>query len=197
MSADSTLITSIVKLFLITDYHPSFRAVLDIVSNNWDILDNSSSTRPILQIPVVRGFRRPKNLRDLLVRARLTTPDAHTNRSTHNKKSNRCSRMNCNYCKSIDKSGRIRCLFNNRSYISRFNVSCNSNNLIYCLLCKTCKKTYVGQTKRTIRERACEHFTSIRKNKRHLVVGRHYNTPGHRGDHDVAIFIFGIRQNSP
>ena len=44
---------------------------------------------------------------------------------------------------------------------------------------------------------AKEHFTSIRKNKRHLVVGRHYNTPGHRGDHDVAIFIFGIRQNSP
>ena len=148
------------KLFLITDFHPSFRAVLDIVSNNWDMLDNSSSNRPILQIPVVRGFRRPKNLRVLLVRACLTTPDAKKSRGT-SKNANKCSRMNCNYCRSLDKSGRITCLLNNRSYISRYNISCNSNNLIYCLLCKLCKKAYVGQMKRSIRGRAGEHYTPI------------------------------------
>ena len=184
------------KLFLITDFHPSFRAVLDIVSNNWDMLDNSSSTRPILQIPVVRGFRRPKNLRDLLVRARLTTPDAKKSSGT-SKNANKCSRMNCNYCRSLNKSGRITCLLNDRSYITRYNISCNSNNLIYCLLCNTCKKAYVGQTKRTIRERAGEHLTSIRKNKRHLVVGRHYNSAGHKGVHDVSIFILEFSKTPP
>ena len=65
------------KVYLFTDHHPSFRAVLDIVSNNWDILDNSSSTRPLLHVPLVWGFRRPQNLRDLLVRAKLTDPDAN------------------------------------------------------------------------------------------------------------------------
>ena len=48
------------KLFLITDFHPSYRAVLDITYNNWDMLDNSSSTRPLLQVPIVRGFRPTK-----------------------------------------------------------------------------------------------------------------------------------------
>ena len=65
------------KVYLFMDHHPSFRAVLDIVSNNWDILDNSSSTRPLLHVPLVWGFRRPQNLRDLLVRAKLTDPDAN------------------------------------------------------------------------------------------------------------------------
>ena len=127
------------RLYLITDYHPSFRAVLDIVSNNWDVLDNSSSTRPILQIPVVRGFRRPKNLRDLLVRARLTTPDNRTDTGARRKR-NQCTRMNCTYCRILDRTGRITCPFNKRSYISRFNITCNSNNLIYCLVCQTCTK---------------------------------------------------------
>ena len=127
------------KLFLITDYHPSFRAVLDIVSNNWDVLDNSSSTRPILPIPIVRGFRRPKNLRDMLVRARLTTADTPKNPGASRNR-NRCSRMNCSYCRALNKTGRITCPYNKRSYITRFNVTCNSNNLIYCLSCKSCEK---------------------------------------------------------
>ena len=183
-------------LHLITDYHPSFRAVLDIVSNNWDMLDNSSSTRPILQIPVVRGFRRPKNLRDLLVRARLTTADGK-HQPKNNKSSKRCLRLNCLYCKALNKSGRIICPFNKRSYISRFNVNCNSNNLVYCLVCKSCSKMYVGQTKRSLRERAGEHFTSIRKQKKHLVVGRHFNSAGHKGTHDVVIYVLEFVKTPP
>ena len=107
------------KLHLITDYHPSYRAVLDIVSNNWDMLDNSSATRPLLQIPVIRGFRRPKNLRDLLVRAKLTTPDSTEQKTTHKRK--KCQRLKCNYCKALDKSGRITCPLTKRSYVTRFN----------------------------------------------------------------------------
>ena len=184
------------KLYLITDYHPSFRAVLDIVSDNWDVLDNSSSTRPILHVPVIRGFRRPKNLRDLLVRAKLTTPDTSTKTGAR-KKRNLCTRMNCIYCKLLDRTGRITCPYNKRSYISRFNVNCNSNNLIYCLVCRSCNKIYVGQTKRSIRERAGEHLTSIRKKKRHLVVGRHYNTPGHKGVSDIKIYVLEFVRAAP
>ena len=184
------------RLYLITDYHPSFRAVLDIVSNNWDVLDNSSSTRPILQIPVIRGLRCPKNLRDLLVRARLTIPDNHSNKSAR-KKRNNCTRLNCTYCRMLDKTGKIICPFNKRSYISRFNVNCQSNNLIYCLLCRSCNKAYVGQIKRSIRERAGEHLTSIRKNKQHLVVGRHYNSAGHRGTTDIRIYILEFVRTAP
>ena len=184
------------QIFLITDYHPTFRAVLDITSNNWDMLDESSATRPLLQIPVIRGFRRPQNLRDLLVRAKLTTPDTKSSKpSTKNK--SRCQRFKCTYCKMINREGRIICPFNKRSYVTRYNVSCESNNLIYGLFCKACSKIYVGQTKRSMRERIGEHLTSIRKTKKRLVVGRHYNSTGHNGTSNVLVYILDFVNTPP
>ena len=183
------------SLFLITNYHPTYRAVLDLISNNWDMLDNLSSTCPLLRIPVIHGFRRPKNLRDLLVRAKLTVPDSKGNGTTKTRE--KCGHRKCNYCSAIDKGGRICCPLDKRSYITRYNVSCISNNLIYCLYCKICTKLYVGQTKRSLRERIREHFTSIRKNKKHLVVGRHYNLAGHSGVSNVLIYILDFVKTPP
>ena len=160
------------------------------------MLDNSSSTRPILQIPVIRGFRRPKNLRDLLVRARLTTADGN-HQPSGSKYSNKCTRMNCTYCRLINKSGRITCPYTKRLYIPRNKLNCNSNNLIYCLVCQTCSKIYVGQTKRSLRERAGKHLTSIRKKKKHLVVGRHYNSAGHKCTHDVLFYKLEFVKTPP
>ena len=57
------------NLYLITTYHPTFHEVNRIVNQNMDLLDRSSSKRPIIQAPLIRGFRRCRNLRDHLVRA--------------------------------------------------------------------------------------------------------------------------------
>ena len=157
------------------------------------MLDNSSSTRPLLHVPVIRGFRRPKNIRDLLVRAKLTHPDSTSRANTTSKTRNR----NCTYCKCIDKTGRITCPFNKRSYISRIYVSCTSNNLVYCLYCKVCRKIYVGQTKHELQARIGEHLTSIRKHKTHVVVGRHYNSSGHSGTNNVIVFVLDFIKTHP
>ena len=109
----------------------------------------------------------------------------------------KCKRPHCTYCKAMDRTGRITCPFNKRSYISRHNVDCTSNNLVYCLYCKVCHKIYVGQTKREVRARMSEHFTSIRKRKNHLVVGRHYNSAGHTGTHNATIFVLDFIQTHP
>ena len=44
------------RIFLITTYHPTFNNVNDIVNTNWNLLDRSSSTRPLMNTNVVRGF---------------------------------------------------------------------------------------------------------------------------------------------
>ena len=175
------------KLFLITGYHPTFRAVLDIVSKNEDMLDKSSSTRPILNVPLVRGFRRPKNLRDLLVRARISKPN--TTQYPQGRFSTICHRVGCIYCNQLNRTGTITCPLNGRTYTTRHNITCTTNNIIYCLACTRCDKLYVGQTKRTVRERIGEHFTTIRRNKQQYVVGRHFNSTGHTGTRDVRIYV--------
>ena len=59
------------KTFLITTFHPNFRECNNIIHKNWDLFDKSSSTRPSLKLNLIKGNRRAKNLRDILVRAKL------------------------------------------------------------------------------------------------------------------------------
>ena len=52
-------------------YHPDLPKVRDIVDKNWSIIESSDELKDIYQSKPVMAFRRPKSLRDLLVRARL------------------------------------------------------------------------------------------------------------------------------
>jgi hypothetical protein len=56
-------------IFLITTFHPSCSLVSDIAYRNWDILGKNEATREIYTKNLMVGYRRPKNLKDLLVRA--------------------------------------------------------------------------------------------------------------------------------
>ena len=58
-------------VFLITTYHPSDFSVKNTIFKNWDILGRSNTTDFIHERKLMVGYRRPKNLRDLLVRAQL------------------------------------------------------------------------------------------------------------------------------
>ena len=137
------------KVFLITTYHPNGRILGSIVNQNWDMLDKSSSTREVLDWKIVQGFRRPKNIRDILVRALVRNPmDVADKPPKH--LVNKCSRKNCRYCLKLDTSGRITSPITGRSYNTIRCCSCKTNNIIYCITCKICKKQYIGHTKRTL-----------------------------------------------
>ena len=56
-----------------------------------------------------------------------------------------------------------------RKHQTKYNVTCESSNLIYCIECKTCKIQYVGQTKRKIKFRLGEHLRSIRNNTKKMM----------------------------
>ena len=62
------------NVFLVTTHHLGGRLLNYIIQHNWDILDGSSSTRTVLKWKVTQGFRRPKNVREHLVRARCLNP---------------------------------------------------------------------------------------------------------------------------
>ena len=80
------------------------------------------------------------------------------------KRINECPKTACIYCDSMDKTGHIHSYTTKQNYESKFNICCQSSNLVYCLQCNTCGKQYVGQTKRKLLERLREHFNNIRKN---------------------------------
>ena len=97
------------KVFLITTFHPRDSSLRNIFFQNWEQLGRSPTTDFIHKKKLMCGYRRPKNLRDLLVRAKVpylpgdeaadpnhvqaeeTTPAEHTctqsNTSVHKQKS--------------------------------------------------------------------------------------------------------------
>ena len=177
------------SLFLVTTFHPTFRAVNDIVSHNMDLLDRSSSTRSALQANLVRGFRRCRNLRDHLVPAALPPVPINDGENRPPPNDNTCRRVFCLYCNKLNRSGNIISVLNNRRYRTRTNVSCRCTNIIYALNCLRCGKIYVGQTKRRLMDRLMEHFRNIRQQCQTHIVGRHYNSNTHQGVEDVEVFV--------
>ena len=90
------------RLFLITTHHPTYRHVNNIVNKNMELFNKSSSTRPILHTDLVQGFRRCKNLRDILVQAKLKPVNNHGNVPNSISTTNKCGRPFCIYCSKFD-----------------------------------------------------------------------------------------------
>ena len=191
------------NLFLINTFHPSGNVLDNIIKMNWDMLDRSSATRPLLEYKITRGYRRPKNCRDTLIRAMTSNPwDVQSapkaKDPTDNPDLRACSRRNCKYCNKINTGGRLHCPITDLSYSSIRKANCESNNLIYCITCESCQKMYVGQTKRSIRSRLCEHFRNVVQNNTTVhSVGRHFNEQGHNGLEDVRIFVLQFARGHP
>ena len=185
------------NLFLISTYHPGGNPLKNIIQNNWDLLDKSSSTRKVLDWRVISGFRRPPNLRDLLVKAKVQPPNVEASRGDGNPL-RICRRgQDCKYCRILLKTGQIACERTHRTYNTIRNCSCKSNNLIYCIVCTKCAKKYVGHTKRTLAERMCEHFRNVTQNNTNHSVGRHFNSTGHNGLNHIRIYILQFCNGNP
>ena len=81
--------------------------------------------------------------------------------------------------------------------MSRYNVSCCSSNLIYCITCKRCGVQYVGQTKRELKARFPEHFGKITKNESESKIAIHFNSAFHKGLDDVEIYVVDFVYAAP
>jgi hypothetical protein len=179
------------KLFLITTFTPQDNPLTHVVKKNWQTLGRTSTTQDLYNCKVLFGNRRNKNLRDLLVHAKIQDENkkAPPPPNSNPDPSNICKTKNCRYCRVLDRSGTIISTSTGRSYYSMINVTCKSNNLIYCITCNKCKLQYVGQTSNRLIDRFQGHFHSVTSNSKKNVIGRHYNSVDHTGKPDFTIHI--------
>ena len=89
--------------FAITEYHPTQHGFRDCIEKNWDVL-GSPATKKIFESKIIFGHRRPKNLREQLVRANFKSSigEASPNQVVQRLKEKACaSPGRCRYCKKI------------------------------------------------------------------------------------------------
>ena len=104
------------------------------------------------------AFRKPKSLRDILVRAIVRTQQNETNECKG------CGgRSDCQVCKLLIKGNKFSNMSKTRDYnLRKGTLHCNSCNVVYLMTCKTCEKQYVGCTTTRFRKRLNNYKSKLR-----------------------------------
>ena len=116
------------KLFLILDFNPSLSPIKEWLLELWPILYKSSGTRKLVDVKPIIGYRRPKNLQDILVTSDL--PEIKWLHGRNRISIPRCNRSACRHCPVLDRTGWIKSHSTGRKYRTQTRISCMSSNLI-------------------------------------------------------------------
>ena len=145
---------------LVLIYNKGNPPIKGIISKYWPILDQTSATRPLTNQDIMVKFRKPESIRDILVRAKLFSDIREIKIQ--------CNRPEtCQYCSVVNHNGSIPRHDTTHSFYTIVYGKCQSNTLIYCLVCDICHIGYVGQTKNRILDMFQGHFFEIRNHKKH------------------------------
>jgi len=128
-------------------YHPAYAKIKNVLSKIHILLSPDEGHRKVFpQVPVI-GFRNGKSLKNILVRAKVTS--IKTEGSSTTCKGKRCNV--CNYVKSVNSFSDKN---NSNTYQIRSNdLNCNSKMVVYLVQCKQCKSQYVGSASTKFRFR--------------------------------------------
>ena len=93
---------------LTTMYIPQFNVLPQIVKKNWDLLRRSSTTKKLADSKLIISYKRPKNLMDILVQAKvpLKKDDSEPSGLPLCENVNKCKNKsgNCRYCQNLNTS---------------------------------------------------------------------------------------------
>ena len=129
------------KLVFNITYHPAFAKIKNVLSDIHVLLAgaNEEHRKVFSDVPIV-GFKRGKSLKDLLVRSKLPTQKKVGGQSEA------CQKTRCQICPSVCKTKSFRSSETSQEYEIRCHSNCDSENVVYLVTCKSCRKQYVGST---------------------------------------------------
>ena len=177
-------------------YDPRLPSIPNITSRHWrSMVSECNYLKEVFPEPPLVSYKRQRNIREILVRAKVAPPRQH--RIVNGmKKCNSC--LACSYImegKTIDGKS-----YNGKKF--KWNIgralSCDSKNIIYILVCDkdSCKKQYIGMTQ-DFRERIYQHVGYVRNKTLTRATGEHFNLPGHAMNNMKFSILEQVRSNDP
>ena len=159
------------------DYHPNLKNIPRLIKNHLPTLHESSRMRKVFsddKVQIRTGFRRSKNLKDLLVPSSLPVADQENIINSSILGCYRCHRQVCDACQNfLVPAKRIKSVTTGKSYKIRQSLSCRTDYVIYCAICTLCNKQCVGSSIK-FRSRLSNHKSHIKKNKRTCRLVNHF-----------------------
>jgi hypothetical protein len=159
-------------------YDPRLPSIQNIQAKHWrSMVGQDPYLSEVFTQPPLTAFRRQKNLRDHLIRAKVPSdPKPYPQRRQRGMR--KCGK-NCTACPYIKE---VKSLNINRSaWKINQNLDCNISNCVYLIECKKekCNMKYVGETKRILKFRLADHRGYINNFDETQATGKHFTSPGH------------------
>ena len=172
---------------LVTTFHPNLPPISKIVKKHWKVMtDESPRLKRCFQKPSVVAYKRPKNLRDMLIRAKI--PQKKSSRKIDGFRN--CGEL-CSMCpfSPSDTTKNHTCNQTKTTYKINSPINCKTSGVVYRITCKKCPKfVYIGETGRPIRKRFYEHHRDVQIKDLKKPCGEHFNKPGH-SESDMVIVV--------
>ena len=167
---------------LVVTFHPDLPHLTRILRDHQCVIDISPRLKGALPKCPLVAYRRPPNLRDILVRAAFKQQ-----RETY-KGNSPCKHPRCKTCAHI-KTGTM---FNSTTTGAQFRVKatadCGTSNVVYLIECRRCAIQYVGETENALRVRLTGHRSDIKHRRIEKPVAKHFSLPDHSME-DLKIMV--------
>ena len=112
--------------FVVT-YHPAFNVVYNGVSRLQPMLDASEEHKKVFPNKPLVSFRRAKNLKDNLVRAKL----APVQQEDYVRGCYRCGKSCCQVCEHKSEGDKFVCHVGSKKYRINSKFNCDSSGVVY------------------------------------------------------------------
>ena len=156
-------------------YDPRLPAIPSIVRKHYRTMIQDPYPAEVFPKPPLVAYRRQKNIREKLIRAKIPKPAVRPARVVKSMKP--CNR--CVTCPYISKGSTVRSTANNFKVDLNTAATCQTNNVIYMIGCLKCDKQYIGETNKTLNQRFQQHKGYVNNKKLDKATGAHFNLPGH------------------
>ena len=121
------------RLPLVLTYHPSLENISGIVLHHWTEIDKSETLAKLFPEPPVLAFRRPKSIKDTLVRAVLSKPSSTVGQIKP------CGDKRCKCCLQLQYAQVFHSKTTRKEHKIVCNVNCKTPNVVYLLDCHVCR----------------------------------------------------------
>ena len=168
---------------LVVTFHPNLPKFPALTEKYLPLLHVSPRLKRVFPEKPITAFRRPKNLRDLLVSATLKPSNFTSAQGTFP-----CQNKRCLTCKHI-KTGTTTLSSSGHTFRVRATATCKTNNVIYLIECQLCHKQYVGDTQNPLHIRLNGHRNDIKHKRLENQVAAHFCSSNHSLSHLTIMVV--------
>ena len=159
-------------------YDPRLPSIPAIVNRHYrSMVSNDNHLAEVFPKPPLVAFRRNKNIREMVIKAKVTSSVFRASRTQVGLK--KCTNVSCITCPYSIPGKVVKSHATNVTVEVNTAVTCNTPNVIYCISCNHCGEQYVGETHRPLKDRFGEHRGYVNRKEVKKATGDHFNSSGH------------------